>query len=241
MILYYKYYLEIKNRILLIFVTWVSLVATCYFLKEPLLFIVIDSNKYYSQLSSFSYFIFTDVGEIFYVYLKLVFFITNQITGLMIFYHSLMFFALGLYNSEYLRCQSAFKLFVTAWLFSILFLKEFVMPFSWAFFLSFQDTNSNLQTTSFFFEARISQYLEYFINLYYICLVNCEILALLTLVINNISGHTKKVKSFRKLFYFVFIVFSTVATPPDIISQIFMSFSLIIIYELLIFVKYLKP
>jgi Sec-independent protein secretion pathway component TatC len=122
-----------------------------------------------------------------------------------------------------------------------MFLKEFVMPFSWAFFLSFQDTNSKLQITSFFFEARISQYLDYFINLYYICLINCEILALLTLVINSVSGHAKKVKSFRKLFYFVFIVFSTVTTPPDIVSQVFLSFSLIIIYELLVFVKYLKP
>lgn len=241
MISYYKYYLEIKNRILLLFITWISLLAVCYCLKEPLLFIVIDSNKYYSQLNNLSYFIFTDVGEIFYVYLQLVFFITNQITGLMILYHSLMFFALGLYTSEYIRLQSAFKLFVAAWLFSILFLKEFVMPFSWAFFLSFQDSNSNLQTTSFFFEARISQYLEYFINLYYICLIHCEILALLTLFINSVSGHVNTVKSFRKLFYFVFIVFSTVTTPPDILSQIFMSFSLIIIYELLIFVKYLKP
>jgi len=240
MISYYKYYLEIKNRILLLFVTWTSLSAVCYYFKETLLFIIIDSNKYYNQLNNLSYFIFTDVGEIFYVYLQLVFFIANQITCLMLLYHSLMFFALGLYNSEYIRIQFIFKLFVTAWLFSIFLLKEFVVPFSWAFFLSFQDTNSNLQTTSFFFEARISEYLNYFTDLYYICLINCEILALLALFINSISERIETIKSLRKLFYFVFIVFSTLTTPPDVVSQILMSFSLVIMYELLIFVKYLK-
>jgi Sec-independent protein secretion pathway component TatC len=240
MILYYKYYLEIKNRILLLFVTWISLLAVCYYFKEPLLFILINSNKYYNELNNLSYFIFTNVGEIFYVYWQLIFFIANQITVCMLFYHSLMFFALGLYNSEYTRLQSTFKLFITVWLLSILLLKEFVVPFSWSFFLSFQSTNSKLQPTSFFFEARIIEYLNYFTNLYYICLINCQMLALLTLIINYASEQKETIQSLRKLFYFVFIIFSTLTTPPDVASQIIMSFSLIIMYELLIFVKYLK-
>jgi len=240
MIPYYKYYLEIKNRILLLFVTWISLLAICYFFKEPILFIFINSNKYYNELNNFSYFIFTDVGEIFYVYLQLVFFVANQITVCMLFYHCLMFFASGLYNSEYSQLQSAFKLFITSWLLSIILLKEFVVPFSWSFFLSFQNTNSNLQPTSFFFEARIIEYLNYFTSLYYLCLINCQMLALLTLIINRANEQKETIQSFRKLFYFVFIVFSTLTTPPDVASQIIMSFSLITVYELLIFIRYLK-
>jgi sec-independent protein translocase protein TatC len=240
MISYYKYYLEIKNRILLLFVTWISLLSVCYYFKEPIFFTFLNSNKYYNELNNLSYFIFTDVGEIFYVYLQLIIFIANQLTVLMLFYHSLMFFALGLYNSEYNRLQSAFKIFIVVWLLSIFLLKEFVIPFSWAFFLSFQETSSNLQPTTFFFEARITEYLNYLTSLYYICLINCQVLALLTVLLNNISEQSKKIKSFRKLFYFVFIIFSTLTTPPDIASQIVMSISLIIMYELLIFIKYLK-
>jgi Sec-independent protein secretion pathway component TatC len=65
-------------------------------------------------------------------------------------------------------------------------------------------------------------------------------LALLTLIINYASEQKETIQSLRKLFYFVFIIFSTLTTPPDVASQIIMSFSLIIMYELLIFVKYLK-
>jgi sec-independent protein translocase protein TatC len=241
MILYYKYYLEIKNRILLLFVTWISLLVVCYYFKEPLLFVFINSNTYYNELNNLSYFIFTDVREIFYVYLQLMFFIANQITICMLFYHSLMFFALGLYNSEFIQLQSTFKLFITVWLLSVILLKEFVVPFSGSFFLSFQNTNYSLQPTSFFFEARIVEYLNYFINLYYICLINCQMLALLTLVVNHVSERKKIIQSFRKLFYFLLVVFSTLTTPPDVASQIIVSLSLIIMYELLIFTKYLKP
>jgi len=237
---YYKYYLEIKNRTLLLLLTWLSLLTVCYFFKEPLLFVFINSNKYYNELNSLPYFIFTDVGEVFYVYLQLIFFIANQITILMLFYHSLMFLTLGLYHSEYTRLQSAFKIFIIAWLCAVVFLKEFVVPFSWSFFLSFQGTNESLQPISFFFEARIIEYLNYFTNLYYICLANCQIFALLTLILNHLSDNIGTIKTFRKLFYFIFVIFSTLTTPPDVASQIMMSSSLIILYELLVFLKYLK-
>lgn len=238
---YYRYYLEIKNRTLLMLLTWLSLLAVCYFFKEPLLFVFINSNKYYNELDSVPYFIFTDVGEVFYVYLQLIFFLANQITILMLFYHSLIFLTLGLYHSEYIRLQSAFKVFVIAWFCSVILLKEFVVPFSWSFFLSFQGTNESLQPISFFFEARILDYLNYFTNLYYICLVNCQIFALVTLLLNHLSDSVGTIKTFRKLFYFIFIIFSTLTTPPDIASQIIMSFSLIILCESLVFLKYLKP
>lgn len=235
---YYKYYLEIKNRIMLLFLTWASLLVICYYFKEPLLFIFINSNKY--SIGDMSYFIFTDIGEVFYVYLHLIVFIANQITVLMLFYHILMFLTLGLYQSEYTQLEFTFKVFIITWVCSIILLKELVVPFSWAFFLSFQETDNILQPTTFFFEARIVEYLNYITNLYYICLVNCQVLALLTLLLTNLSEEVKTIKTFRKLFYFIFMIFSTITTPPDIISQIIMSLSLITIYELLVFLKYLK-
>lgn len=233
----YHYYLEIKNRILLLLFTWAFLLMVCYHFKEPLLFIFIDSNKYYNNVP---YFIFTNVDEVFYVYLRLIFFVANQITVIAALYHGLAFLTLGLYYSEYVQLKSVLKIFIITWLCSIVLLKKVVVPFSWSFFLSFQETSSNFQPASFFFEARILEYFNYFTNFYYICVVNCQLLALSILFLNNISEKVGTIKTFRKLFYLVFILFSTITTPPDIFSQIIMSSSLIIIYELLIFLKYAK-
>jgi len=55
-----------------------------------------------------------------------------------------------------------------------------------------------------------------------------------------VSEKMRAVKTFRKLFYLIFILFSTITTPPDIFSQILVSSSLIVIYEFLIFSRYIK-
>lgn len=233
----YQYYLEIKNRSILLLFTWVSLLIVCYDFKEPLLFTFIDSNKYYNNMP---YFIFTNVDEIFYVYLRLIIFIANQITIIMALYHGLMFLTLGLYYSEYKQLKLILKIFIITWLCSIILLRKVIMPFSWSFFLSFQETNNHLQPASFFFEARILEYFDYFTNFYYLCVMNCQLLTLSVLFLNKISKETGTIKTFRKLFYLVFILFSTITTPPDIFSQIIMSTSLILIYEILVFLKYIK-
>ena len=147
---YYKYYLEIKNRLLLVFFTWISVLITCYCFKEPLLFVFIHLIKHYNQLGHTPYFIFTDVSEIFQVYLQLIFFVANQTLIIMVIYQILMFLTLGLYTFEYVQLKSIFQIWLLTWICSILLLKEFILPFSWSFFMSFQETNDNLQPASFF-------------------------------------------------------------------------------------------
>lgn len=237
---YYKYYLEIKNRFLFVFLTWISVLITCYCFKEPLLFMFIHLIKYDNQLEYTPYFIFTDVSEIFQVYLQLIFFIGNQTLILMIIYQTLMFLTLGLYTFEYLQLRFIFQIWILTWFCSILLLKEFLLPFSWSFLISFQKMNDNLQPALFFFEARIGEYLNYLISLYYACFFNCQALVILTFALNTINAQSGAIKTFRKLFYFVFIVFSTLTTPPDIASQIIMSLSLVLMYEFLVFFQCFK-
>ena len=237
---YYKYYIELKNRTFLLFYTWLSVLITCYYYKETILFLLVNSSNYFNTLSTNSYFIFTNVSEIFYVYLDLIFFITNQIVIIMFFYHILMFLALGLYNFEFNKLKTVFQVFLISWFFSIILLYKFLIPYTWTFFLSFQQTNNNIQLIDFFFEAKIIEYFNFFTNLYYICFINCQFLALLLLILTSFSEKLNKIKTFRKLFYFIFVLFSTLTTPPDILSQILLSFTLVLIYEFLIFLRYLK-
>src|SRR5210317_535598 len=240
MIIYKKYYIELKNRFILLSFTWVFGLFICYLYKDALLFLLISSSKHFTSAQETSYFIFTNVSEIFYVYLELIFFIANQMVILMLSYHVLLFLASGLYEVEFRKLKSALKFFVISWVCSILLLYKFVIPYTWEFFLSFQQTENTSQTVNFFFEAKIDEYLEYFIDLYYLCLLNCQLLALIILILTTLSKTNTKIKSFRKLFYFVFVIFSTLTTPPDIVSQGVLSLILIGIYELLIFLKFLK-
>lgn len=232
----YKYYLEIKNRFLLLFFTWISLTTICYLYKEVLLFLFVKASNNKNLNSIESYFIFTDVTELFSVYFKLTFFIANQICIFMLFYHVLTFLTLGLYKKEYLFLQNMFKTFLIYWFISLMLLYKFVVPLSWNFFLSFQQ-ETNIKTISFFFEAKIIEYFDFFVNLYYICFTSFQLLAIITFIINSEMITSTQIRSGRKFFYFGFIVFSTVITPPDIFSQLLISILLIMFYELIIFNK----
>jgi len=77
MLLYY--FLELKNRILLIILTWSGIFIICYNYKEILLYIIIKPsfNTYY-KLNKI-YFITTNVTEIFNTYIYLANFISNKI------------------------------------------------------------------------------------------------------------------------------------------------------------------
>ena len=92
----------------------------------------------------------------------------------------------------------------------------------------------------FFFEAKLSEYLEYYINLYYLCLLNSQFFVVVILLINYLSKDLRNVYKSRKFFYYIFVIFSTITTPPDVLSQIAVSCSLILLYETFLFVKIIK-
>ena len=232
---YYSYYLEFKNRLLLLLLTWVSVNLICYFYKEILIFEIIDVTNYVGFSKTNPYFIFSDVTDIFTVSIQLIFFISNQICFVLLLYHLLMFLAPGLYLFELTNFFSVLRISFLYWIFSIFVLNYVLFPFSWFFFVSFQ--NNSLKSVSLFFEANFKDYFNYYISLYYLCVINFQISCLVLFVINSFNNKLNKVKVFRKIFYFIFVIFSTMITPPDIVSQLVLSLCFAVLYEFLIFFK----
>lgn len=233
--IYYKYYLELKNRFLLLSLTWLSTILVSYYYKEVLLFICIKPSICNNNSVIF-YFIFTDIKEVFSVYIKLIFFLGNQVFIFYLIFHILSFVALGLYKFEYLYLKSVFYRFQFFWLFALIIFNKVIFPVSFNFFLSFQLLTS-LQSLNFHFEAKLNEYLNFYIMFYYICMFYCQILVFLVFFFDYINTNLKLIKRYRKVFYYLFVFFSTLVTPPDIVSQILFSICLICIYEILIFIN----
>ena len=226
----YKYYLEIKNRFLLLSVTWVSTFLVCYLYKEILLFICIKP----SHGNIIFYFIFTDVKEVFSVYLKLIFFFSNQVLVFYLIFHVFSFIVLGLYKFEYRYFKLIFNTSIFLWLFALFIFSKILFSIGLNFFLSFQLLTS-LKSLNLHFEAKLDEYLNFFIMFYYICVFYCQFLVVLVFFFDYISSNLNLVKGFRKTFYYFFFFFSTLITPPDVISQILLSVCLVCTYETLIF------
>jgi Sec-independent protein secretion pathway component TatC len=118
-------------------------------------------------------------------------------------------------------------------------LNIWILPACWNFFLSFQQTIVN-NSVNLYFEAKINEYLKFYINLYFMCNLSCQMFMIIILFLIYIKGDLELIKKFRKIFYFSFVIFATIVTPPDVTTQLILSSSMICIYEVLIFSVLLK-
>lgn len=141
-----------------------------------------------------------------------------------------------MYNFEYRYLKLVFFTSIFFWLFSLVVFNKVLFPISLNFFLSFQSLTS-FKSLNLHFEAKLNEYLNFYIMFYYICTFYCQIFVILVFFFDYINTNLNLIKRFRKVFYYLFVLLSTLVTPPDIISQVLFSVCLIFIYEILIFVN----
>lgn len=234
-----KYLLEVKNRFLLILIGILSALCVSYYCKNVLLFCLIKPHNVKTSLS-FNYFIFTNVTDLVFIYLKLIYFFISQITLLMFIYHLFAFLNTTFSKQEYYFTIYFLKFFLVIWVSGIFLSKYIFIPYSWEFFLSFQKIISD-DYISLYFEPKINDYFSFCFNIYNICVFYCQVFAVLFYLIwmYNIKS-MRNVKVWRRFHYFGFFILSTVITPPDIFSQLIISLSFIFFYEIFIFFLILK-
>ena len=231
-----KYLLEIRNRTIFLCIVGFSMLFINYLYKETLLFLLIESEVFANNEFKVYYFIFTDVAEVFSVYLNLIVFISLQVLWAYLLYYYFSFITYGLYATEYYYLQYFIKTIFSVWLFSIIISKYFLIPIMWDFFINFQKASFlNLH-----FEARLSEYLDFYTKFYYVFILYCQIFSLLFFFFKYVNADSILVKKFRKLYYYFFVVFSTLVSPPDVISQILISLVLVFCYEIFVLIFLFK-
>ena len=223
---------EIKNRSFLLLLTWLSVASVSYLYKETLIFLIVKPSLTIFQTSSL-YFIFTNLTDLFLMYLNLTFFLATQISLFFIGYHLLLFLAPGLHNFEYKKLVIVFSLSFLFWILSVIILNSYILPISWQFFLSFQ-TPTNQSMISFHLEAKITEYINFYIRLYYICCLNFQLFVFLFIFLDYMKERLNLLRTLRKFTYFGFFLIATLLTPPDVFSQVILGLSLIAFFEILV-------
>lgn len=181
-----------------------------------------------------SYFIFTDVSEVFGAYVFLIFFIVKQVSAIYLCYHLFIFVSPGLTKSEYSYLIYIFKIIVFLFFLSILVFNKFLFPLSWSFFLSFKDFEI-LKSLTLYFEAKLSEYLTFYVTFYYVCVSYFQAFLLVILLLKYFGNKLTIYKHLRKFFYYLCVIFATTVTPPDVLSQLVLSFSIIFSCEILMY------
>ena len=231
----YKYIIEIKNRVFLLVVSWITTTLVCYVYKDKILFLMLP--KSINKFNFNSYLIATDVTDIFYSYLKLSYFFSTQFTFILVIYHVFKFISPGLYRSEYVQFTVAIRFIFLLFFFNLIVFYKILFPFSWDFFISFFTSEGFI---NIYFEAKINEFISLFINIYFLSSLFCIVFALMILLLEFSNNKLVVIANNRKRIYLLFILVSTIITPPDVINQIVLSLLLIIMLEFFIVIIMLK-
>lgn len=232
-----KYFLEIKARGILVVFCWTTIVLTAYLNKEVVLFLCVLPTLPLFLNNSF-YLIATNITDIFSTYLTLSYLTAFQLTIFFFFYQMLAFLSPALYTFEQNTLKRVLYLSFVFWFISVQILTSLVLPLTWSFFLSFQDTSKNV--LNIFLETRINEYLTLHIFIYWIVVLIGQSFLGFFFALNFFNKKLKFIKNSRKPVYFFFFIFATLLTPPDVVSQLLLVFCFGVVYELMIITIILK-
>ena len=227
----YKYLLEIKSRTFFSFVAWSFIMVNCYYFKETLLYIFTGFSVKPGE-NHLLFFLTTNVAEVFVTYIHISFYIANQITVMFFYCQFFFFLSTGLHVFEYIYFKTILIAIIAGWLVFICMFNNYIFPTSWDFFLKFQEYLS-FQSLTFYFEAKLNEYLAFYKSIYFLCNLLCQVMILFCVLLDLFKTNLLIIKKLRKLFYFIFFIFSTFITPPEVTYQLTISVSIIVLYELI--------
>lgn len=223
-----QHIVELRTRLLLIAFTYLLALAICFnYAQEIYNFLLIPLKN--SSASSHRI-IYTHLTEAFFTYLKIslyaAFFLSFPFLTIQIY----SFVAPGLYRNEKYIIIPLLIAIPTLFFLGVYFAFYYVIPAAWAFFLSFE--NNNTQLIPIVLEAKISDYLDLVLDLLIAFGLAFQMpVVLILLTFARIIDATVLIK-FRKYAIVLIFIVAAVLTPPDIISQVALAIPLLLLYEI---------
>lgn len=224
-----KYIVEIKYRIIFIFITLVTSMLTLIKYRYYLINLILETCPEL-QRNTTKYFILTSITELFDVFFNTWLLIIGHILFYFTCYHIISFMSWGLYKKEYndFKCffVNSFYLCIAS---IFVFLQE-VLPLTYIFFFEFKQ-KSDCKHFKLYFEPKLDTYLNFTINIYIQCCFIFQLMLIMIFLINY-TKTTNYITKFRKTIYISTLITATVITPPDIWSQLTLFLLLIMFFEI---------
>lgn len=232
---------DLKKRLIYVIFSFLSFALFSYlFVEEIYNFLLIPlKNAYGSDLSN-KKLIFTNLTELFFVYIKLCLYTGFALSIPVIIYNFYKFCSPGLYKKERVFLIPILLFSPVLFLMGASLAYYQVIPLAWKFFIGFEQTNSD--TIAILLEAKVSEYLNLIMTFIMAFGIAFQIPIILTLM--TFIGFIDDKFLIEKRRYAIILMFilGAILTPPDIISQIALAVPMILLYEsTIIFIKYFMP
>ena len=234
-----NYLFEVKVRVLYVIFFFVVMFLFSFIYREALLYLL--TKKCLLKNGNFmSYFIYTDPTEVFHTYVQICSFTSVYFSFPYLLWHIWMFINPGLYKHEHVKIRFYFLAYALIFLVTTFLIYQVFFPWSWHFFSSFEKDPSG-SSVGMYFEAKLNEYVQFIFYLYFVIGFCCQLcLMLLGGVVHSFHDNLKLIKKIRRYVYAGTFIFAAVITPPDVISQLIVGVPLICLYELVLFLLFVK-
>lgn len=230
-IFFYQHFSEIKKICFLILCNFFLTFFILFWFYDQCIYILLNPLL---LLIDYNYLIITDLSEFFTLKIYLPLFFSLLYTYIFSLFLFLEFISKGLYKSENIKIYSLVTIYTILLIINYYFIYIYLIPHAWEFFLSLQKP-VYIHLYNFSFEPKLITYLYFIIKiLVWISFLFQCLIVILNLVFYGYIKSDFLVKN-RKICYFLFFLVSTIISPPDVFSQLLLSFFFLICFELLIF------
>ncbi|MBN1907521.1 MAG: twin-arginine translocase subunit TatC [Deltaproteobacteria bacterium] len=224
---------ELRKRLINAFIAiGVAFCCAYYFAEELFGFLIAPLTKAMPEGSSL---IFTNLPEMFFIYLKTAFVAGILVASPVIFYQFWKFIAPGLYPNEKRYVvpfvTSSTILFISGAMFGYFV----VFPFGFQFFLGF--ANENLRAM-----PSVQQYFGFASKMLLAFGLVFELPVLMFFMSKMGLVSVASMKKKRKYAILMAFVVSAILTPPDVVTQCMMAVPLVLLYEVgIFFSRFARP
>jgi sec-independent protein translocase protein TatC len=230
-----SHFCELRNRLLLVAVSFALAFACCYYFAGFLQRLLIKPLQ--PILSQGRELVYTSLPEAFFSEINVAFFAATLLIFPIFLAQFWLFLRPGLFANE--RKILRYVVIAIPFLFylGVFFAQTLVLPRAFSFFISFEHKNIPL-----YFLPKLSDYLSFIQRLMFVFGLGFELpVVLFSLVRLNIISFDD-LKSRWRLVILVICLISAVITPPDALSMIALSLPMIVLYGVtLLMIHWTKP
>ncbi len=226
---------ELRSRAMICILFYIVIFVLCYLFSKEIYHFLLKPFIEVSQNNQNRKLIYTSPTEAFTTYLKLSFYSSLFFSFPIFFAELYLFLSPALYKNEKKNILLTIFFSSFLFLFGAIFCYFFVLPMALKFFSSFENLSSvDDSTLPILFETKISDYLNFTINLLFGFGIAFLSPILLLFLIKGGYVKVKDLRSKRRYWIVIIFILSAILTPPDILSQISLAILLIILFEIVI-------
>ena len=226
----YFFVAEIKNRTLLLILSWFYNLYIFSLHKDTVLFYLLHPTS--SLAAHDSYFVFSNFPEVLTVYLNLILSFSTILSAILFLHHLQSFLSPSFSRRDSLQISKFLKGLIVTTHVVFFAVQSVVLPYAGEFFLILSENYNKSSPYPLFFEASLQEFVYFYGALHVSLSLSAAAFLSLLAGMRSLGYKREYLQSSRRFFYCLFCIAATLISPPEVGVQVTLFFITVLFFEI---------